>query len=72
MSSKAAKRFVLVPADVYFAEARLDLVGLHSSTELDPSEPEKITSHNKKLDMKLLKKKKAPNHRWKLKTKQLN
>ena len=42
MSSKATKRFVLVPADVYFAEARRDLVGLHSSSVLDPSEPKKI------------------------------
>ena len=42
MSSKATKRFVLVSADVYFAEARRDLVGLHSSSVLDPSEPKKI------------------------------
>ena len=42
MSSKATKRFVLVPADVYFEEARRDLVGLHSSSVLDPSEPKKI------------------------------
>ena len=41
MNSKATKRFVLVPADVYFAEARRDLVGLHSSSVLDPSEPKK-------------------------------
>ena len=42
MSSKATKRFVLVPADVYFAEARRDLVVLHSSSGLDPSESKKI------------------------------
>ena len=42
MSTKTTKRFVLVPADVYFAEARRDLVGLHSSSEVDPSEPKKI------------------------------
>ena len=42
MSSKATKRFVLVPADVYFAETRRNLVGLHSSSVLDPSEPKKI------------------------------
>ena len=42
MSSKATKRFVLVPADVYFAEARRNLVGLHSASVLDPSEPKKM------------------------------
>ena len=42
MSSKATKRIVLVPVGVYFAEARRDLVGLHSSSVLDPSEPKNI------------------------------
>ena len=42
MSSKATKRFVLVPADVYFAESRRDLVGLQSSLVLNPLEPKKI------------------------------
>ena len=71
-SSNATKRFVLVAADVYFAETRRDLVGLHSSPVFGPSEPKKLSSHKKKLDMKLLKKKKAANHRWKPPTKQLN
>ena len=72
MSSKATKRFVLVPADVYFAEARRDLVGLHSASVLDPSEPKKIRLSQIELDRKLLEKKKAPNHHWILPTKQLN
>ena len=42
MSSKSTKRFVLLPADVYFAAARRDLVGLHSSSVLDPSETKKF------------------------------
>ena len=42
MSGKATKKFVLVHADVYFAEARRNLVGLHCSSVLDPSEPKKI------------------------------
>ena len=42
MSTKATKRFVLVPADVYFRDARRDLVGLHSSSVLDPSESKKV------------------------------
>ena len=42
MSSKATKRIVLVPADVYFAEAGRNLVGLQSSSVLDPSEPKQI------------------------------
>ena len=60
MSSKATKKFVLVPANVYFAEARCELVGLHSSSLLDPSEPRKrLNSLNEKLDRKFWKEKKC-------------
>ena len=71
-SSKATKRIVLVPADVYFAEARRHLVGLHSFLVLDPSEPKRLSSHNKKLDMKLLKKSAESQLETTNKTTQLN
>ena len=74
MSSKATKRFVLVPADVYFAEARRDLVGLHSSSVLDPPEPKKIKLSQQEIRHDIIEeeKKRRINHRWKLPTKQLN
>ena len=73
MSSKLTKRLVLVPADVYFAEARRDLVELHSSLVLDPSEPKKIKLSQQEIGQEVIEEEeKAPNHRWKLPTKQLN
>ena len=53
------QRFVLVPADVYFAEARCDIVGLHSSSVLDPSEPEKIKLSQQKIRLEIIEEKSA-------------
>ena len=58
MSSKT-KRFVLVPADVYFAEGRRDLVGLHSSSVLDPSEPKKIKLSQQEIRHELIEEEKS-------------
>ena len=57
MSSKTTKRFVLVPADVYFAEGRRNLVGLHSSSVLDPSEPKKIKLSQQEIRHELIEEK---------------
>ena len=59
ISSKATKRFVLVPADVYFAEARRDLVGLHCSSVLDPSEPKKIKLSQQEIRHEIIEEKSA-------------
>ena len=59
MSSKTTKRFVLVPADVYFAEARRDLVGLHSSSELDPSELKKIKLSQQEIRQEVIEEEKS-------------
>ena len=59
MSSKATKRFVLVPADVYFAETRRDLVGLLSSSVLDPSETKKIKLSQQEIRHEIIEEKSA-------------
>ena len=59
MSSKATNKFVLVPADVYFAEARRNLVGLQSSSVLDPSQPKEIKFSLQEIRQEIIKEEKS-------------